>query len=109
MSFWDPLRGMLNAASPAPLFIGLTALLVALLPRYAYMVMALFIALGYLVATLGPVLAWPAWIVALTPFHYLTLVPAQPWDWGASVVFVVIGLATGSLGLFAFARRDIPT
>jgi ABC-2 type transport system permease protein len=107
MSVLDPLKGLLNVAAPVPLFLGMIALLVAAVPRVAYVVMSLFIGLAYLVAVLGPTLNWPHAVVDLSPFHYLALVPAVAPDWGAAVVFLVAGLACAALGVVGFTRRDI--
>jgi len=107
MSVLDPLKGLLNAAAPVPLFLGMIAVLVAVTPRFAYVVMALFLGLAYLVAVLGPSLHWPNALVDLSPFHYLALVPSAPPDWGAPSVFLVAGLAAAVLGVARFARRDI--
>jgi len=103
----DPIVAMLNAASPTPLLMGLGTLLVALAARFAYLMMATYLALGYLVATVGPTLNWPGWIVAMTPFHYVHLVPAQGVNWGVTGMFVVLGVVTGALGLYVFSRKDI--
>jgi ABC-2 type transport system permease protein len=107
MSVLDPLKGLLNAAAPVPLFLGMIAVLVAVVPRFAYVVMALFIGLADLAAVLGPSLHWPRALVDLSPFHYLALVPAAPPDWGAALVFLVAGLVAAVWGVARFTRRDI--
>jgi ABC-2 type transport system permease protein len=107
MNIAEPVKGLLNAALPVPLLIGMVTLLVAAVPRVAYVVMSLFIGLGYLVAALGPSLNWPHWIIDLSPYHYLSLVPAVAPDWGAALVFLGAGLVAGALGVAGFTRRDI--
>jgi ABC-2 type transport system permease protein len=107
MALWVPLAGMLNAASPAPLLIGITLLIVTLVARFAYMVVAALLALTYLVALLGPVLHWPHWLLRGSPFFYLRLVPAQPANWGAMLACTAIGLVAGAGAFYRFSTRDV--
>jgi putative exporter of polyketide antibiotics len=98
---------MVNAVSPTPLLIGVTILVVTLSARFAYLVAAVLLALTYLVALLGPVLRWPHWLLASSPFYYLRTVPAVPANWGAILVCSLIGLAAGALALMRFNRADV--
>ena len=107
MNFLVPLEGMVNAVSPTPLLIGVTILVVTLSARFAYLVAAVLLALTYLVALLGPVLRWPHWLLASSPFYYLRTVPAVPANWGAILVCSLIGLAAGALALMRFNRADV--
>jgi ABC-2 type transport system permease protein len=107
MSLWDPLRGMLNATSVDPLLIGLTTVLVVATARFAFLTMASVLAIGYLAAVLGPVLKWPHWLVGASPFHYVTLVPSQAPNWGATLVFVGAGTLLAVVALLGFERIDL--
>ena len=49
----------------------------------------------------------PGWILAISPFHWVALVPSQSIDVVASVVMVAIGLAAAALGVDRFGRRDL--
>jgi ABC-2 type transport system permease protein len=55
----------------------------------------------------GPVLNWPEWVLALSPFHHLAAVPVEPFDWLSAVVMVGIGALFAGAGVAALARRDI--
>ena len=107
MALLDPVKGMLNAISTVPLLLGLTALLVAWWPRFAYVIMASLIALWYLVAELGPILHWPTWLVQASPFHYLRIVPVEPANWPAVGAFVVIGAIAAAAAFARFATADV--
>jgi ABC-2 type transport system permease protein len=109
MSAWDPIDAMLNAASPVLLVGGLVVLLVAVVPRFAYLVMAALLGFSFVIASVGPSLHWPSWIVDTSPFHYLHLVPAIAPNWGATGWFLLLGVVTGGAGLGAFSRLDIGT
>jgi ABC-2 type transport system permease protein len=107
MSITSPLRGMLNALTTTPLIVGLGVLAMALAPRFSYIIMASLLSVFYIVALLGPTLNWPTWVLDLSPFHYLRLVPVVPTNWGATVVMTGLGVIAGSLGWAKFVRNDL--
>ena len=55
----------------------------------------------------GSLLGAPQWLVELTPFEHVGLVPAQPFRAGAALAMLAIGAAAGSASLAAFRRRDL--
>ncbi len=61
----------------------------------------------YLVDLIGPALSWPTWLVDLSPYHHLALVPAEPAAWTPLAVILGIGLVAGAAGSVAYARRDL--
>jgi len=107
MGLAAPMKALLNAATPVPLVLGLTAVAVALVPRFAYVVMSLLLGVSYLVAVLGPALGWPHLVIDLSLFHYPALVPALPPNWGADVMFFALGAVATGVGVAAFTRRDL--
>jgi putative exporter of polyketide antibiotics len=82
-------------------------LFITFIKRFAYISLAAMVALAYLLALLGPILHWPDWILRLSPFFYLRLVPAQAPNWGAIVVCSAIGVVVGLSGLYRFSRADL--
>ena len=52
-------------------------------------------------------LSAPRWLVHLTPFAHIGLVPAAAFRPGAAAVMVAIGSVAGAAALAAFARRDL--
>lgn len=107
MRLWYPIVGMVNAVSATPLIIGVALLFITFIKRFAYISLAAMVALAYLLALLGPILHWPDWILRLSPFFYLRLVPAQAPNWGAIVVCSAIGVVVGLSGLYRFSRADL--
>jgi ABC-2 type transport system permease protein len=107
MGITTPLEALANALGTAPLYLGVTMVLVALVPRFAYVTMAALLSLDYLVAVLGPILRWPSLVIEASPFHYLRAVPVQSSDVGAIGVMTLIGLVVGALGFWRFMTDDV--
>lgn len=107
MNVWDPVSGMLNAVSIAPLLIGVTALLITLSPRFTFVAMASLLTIADLLSVFGPALHWSTRLIDVSPYYYLKLVPVEPSNWGATLTFVGIGVVTGAAGLFRFNRLDL--
>jgi len=47
------------------------------------------------------------WLVGLTPFAHIGLVPTEPFRATAAVVMIVIGLGAAAAALAVFRRRDL--
>jgi ABC-2 type transport system permease protein len=62
---------------------------------------------GYVLTLVGPALKWPQWVLDLSPFTHLALVPAQPWAATSGTVMAGLGVLAAAAGLVAFRRRDI--
>lgn len=78
-----------------------------LLPRLTVAIPVTATVVGYLVTLLGPALSWPAWVLNLSPFTHLALVPAAPWAATAGIVMTCVGLVFLGAGFLAFHRRDV--
>ena len=106
-----PLAGMLEAGAnclPASLlFLALGALAFALVPRAAAGVAYLLVGLAFLWELVGALLGAPGWALALSPFHGVGLVPAQPFEATAALVMLAVAAAAAVAALEAFARRDL--
>ncbi len=48
-------------------------------------------------------------MLGISPFHWLALVPSEPFDLTASVVMVAVGAAAALAGVEVFRRRDVVT
>ncbi len=102
-----PLKGMLNSVSVAPLNVGVAVAFAVWLPRFAFTAMAALLSLCYVISMLGPILRWPKWLLDVSPFHFLHLVPSEAPNWGATMWFFVIGAALTTVASIGFARGDL--
>ena len=96
-----------NSLPIALLFLGIGALAYALVPRVAAGVMYGLVALGFLWQLVGSLVGPPRWILDLSPFAHVALVPTQPFQPIAAVVMLTVGLLAATSALVAFAHRDI--
>lgn len=107
LSVGDSFAAAANVLPVPILFLGLAVLLHGVRPSWAAGV-ASVLAIGlYMVELVGPALSWPTWVLDLSPYHHLTLVPAESVAWTALVVVLCIAVACGALGLLAYHRRDL--
>ena len=96
-----------NALPVAFLFLGLAALAYAILPRAAAAVAYGLVTVAFLWQLFGALLGAPRWVVDLTPFAHVGLVPAQAFRGGAAAVMLAIGLSAAVGGCLLFERRDL--
>lgn len=106
-----PFLGMLEAGTnclPASLlFLALGALAFALAPRAAAGVAYLMVGIAFLWELVGALLGAPGWALALSPFHGVGLVPAQPFKGVEALVMLAVAAAAALAAVAAFARRDL--
>jgi ABC-2 type transport system permease protein len=96
-----------NALPVTVLFLGLGALAYALVPRAAGGMCYGLVVASFLWQLVGSLLSPPRWVLDLSPFAHVALVPTQPFQPLAAVVMIAIGLLTVSVALIAFDRRDL--
>jgi ABC-2 type transport system permease protein len=97
-----------NCLPVALLFLGVAALVYAVLPRASAGIAYGLVTVTFLWQLVGSLLSAPKWLVELTPFAHVGLVPAQPFRVGAAVVMLAIAAATGLAALSAFAVETSP-
>ena len=107
MTWWQAAGSVLNALPVAVLVGGLAVLTFGVLPRLTVAVPVAVSVLGYVLALLGPALSWPQWLLDLSPFTHLALVPADPWAAASGTVMAGLGLVAATAGLLVFRHRDI--
>ena len=102
---------MLAAAAvqvPAVLALGGFVLAVfGLVPRLAGSVAWAALAAALVMGQLGAVLDLPQWVLDISPFTHVPLVPAEPFTATPVAWLTVVALALGGLGFAAFRRRDL--
>jgi ABC-2 type transport system permease protein len=60
-----------------------------------------------IVQMIGPPLGWPGWVVDLSPFHHLAMVPAQAFALTPALVLLTVAALLAVAGLRSFAHRDL--
>lgn len=101
------LEAALNTMPPAVLFLGLATLAYGFAPRETTTLGYGVVMATFLISMIGETLRAPAWVLDISPFHYLALVPGTSINVGAAVGMVVLGLAAVGAGLYGFERRDL--
>ena len=96
-----------NALPTAVLFLGLAALAYGLLPRASSGIAYGLVIVAFVWELFGALLGAPKWLVDLTPFEHVGLVPATAFRPVSAVVMLGLGVLAGAAGVVAFRRRDI--
>jgi ABC-2 type transport system permease protein len=101
------LEAGVNALPIAILFLGLGGLVYALVPRVAAGIMYGLVAAAFLWQLVGALIGPPHWVLDLSPFAHLALVPSQPFQPVSAAVLVTVGVLGVISSLVAFSHRDI--
>jgi ABC-2 type transport system permease protein len=107
LSFPRMLEAGANCLPVAILFLGIAALAYAAVPRASAGIAYGLVTVGFLWQLFGALLGAPKWLVDVTPFAHVGLVPAQPFRAGAAAIMVAIGLAAAAAAIAVFERRDL--
>jgi ABC-2 type transport system permease protein len=106
-----PLAQMLEAGANcmpvALLFLGVAALAYAALPRASAGIAYGLVTVAFLWELIGPLLSVPKWVLELTPFAQVGLVPVESFKTEAALVMLAIGALAGVAALVLFRRRDL--
>jgi polyether ionophore transport system permease protein len=96
-----------NCLPVALLFLGIAALAYAIAPRASVGLAYGLVTVAFLWQLSSSLLGAPRWLVDLTPFAHVGLVPAQPFRATAAVVMLAIAGFASLSALWAFRRRDL--
>ncbi|HUW17190.1 MAG TPA: ABC transporter permease subunit [Actinomycetes bacterium] len=100
--------GATVAALPVPLLVlGIVVLLHGVRPAWAVPTATAVAVGGYLVELFGPAFDWPNWVMNLSPYHHLAMVPVEPVAWPATAVLLGLAVGCGALGFVGYHRRDL--
>ncbi|HME03952.1 MAG TPA: hypothetical protein VKG38_13100 [Solirubrobacteraceae bacterium] len=106
-----PLLSMLEAGAnclpTALLFLGLGALAFAFFPRASAGIAYGLVAAAFVWQLFGGLLGAPHWLLDLSPFQHVGLVPAQPFKATAAAVMLALALSTSIVAVLAFRARDL--
>jgi ABC-2 type transport system permease protein len=102
------LLGSALAMVPAVwVLVGVAMALFGLAPRAGAAAWAA-LAACFLVSYLGPLLSLPDWVMDLSPFGHIPLLPAADFTAGPLLALTGIAAAFIAIGLVGFRRRDVP-
>lgn len=107
VSLAQMLEAGVNCLPTGLLFLGLAALAYALAPRAATAVSYGLVTVAFLWDLVGSVIGAPGWLVKLTPFAHIGLVPERHFQLAAALVMLAAGLACALAALGAFRARDV--
>ena len=96
-----------NSLPVAILFLGLSALAYAVVPRASTGIAYALVTVAYVWQLVGSLFDAPGWLVGLTPFAHVALVPAQSFRAGAAALMIAIGVVASVAAIGAFRRRDL--
>ena len=97
----------LNCLPASALFLGVAALLIALVPRQGTELAYGLVAVAFVWYLVGGLLGAPGWLVGVSPFDQIGFVPATAFRAGPAVVMLLIGLVAAAAALILFRRRDL--
>jgi polyether ionophore transport system permease protein len=96
-----------NCMPVSVLFLGLAALAYAVAPRASAGVVYGLVTVAFVWQLVGQLVGAPDWLVDVTPFAHVGLVPTQSFRLGAAAVMVAIGAAGAATSIALFQRRDL--
>jgi ABC-2 type transport system permease protein len=96
-----------NCLPVVALFLGVAALAYAITPRASAAISYGIVTVTFLWQAAGALLGAPRWLVDLTPFAHVGLVPAQSFRAGDAAIMIGIGLAAALAALAVFRHRDL--
>ena len=96
-----------NCLPAVLLFLGLGALAFAVVPRASAGIAYGLTSLAFLWDLFGAVLGAPTWLLDLSPFRHIGLVPAQPFREVAAAAMLAAAAAAALVAVRVFGRRDL--
>jgi ABC-2 type transport system permease protein len=98
-----------NCLPTSLLFLAFAALAFALVPRASTGIAYGLVSVAFVWELFGALLGAPDWLLDLTPFQHIGLVPSQPFRAGAAAAMLAIAVAASLAALRIFDRRDLET
>jgi ABC-2 type transport system permease protein len=105
----ESLAAAANALPGAVFSAGLACALVGLVPRIAIPAGLAIPVVAFFVEYLGRLANLPPAVLAVSPFHYVAAVPAQPFHVAGAVGLVTGGVVLALVGMLTIRRRDVVT
>jgi ABC-2 type transport system permease protein len=98
-----------NTLPPALLFLALGTLAFALAPRASTVIAYGLVGLAFIWELFGALLEVPAWLLAVSPFHDVGLVPGEPFEAGAAAIMLALAASVALAAVTIFRWRDLTT
>jgi len=93
---------------PAALALaGFVVAVFGLLPRWAGPITWFALAAALVMGQLGALFEMPQWMLNISPFTHVPLVPAVPFEMAPMIWLTLAAVTLGALGFTAFRRRDL--
>jgi ABC-2 type transport system permease protein len=96
-----------NCLPVALLFLGLAALAHALAPRAGSGISYGLVTVAFIWELVGSLLRAPSWLVKVTPFEHVGLVPQQSFRTVSALIMLAIALTAALAAAWVFRRRDV--
>jgi ABC-2 type transport system permease protein len=103
----DVLASIANTLPVVALFLALAVLAHGVRPQIGGATLGALVGAFYVLSFLGPILDLPGWVMSLSPFDHLALVPIEPADWDGAAAMVAIAAAAALGGFAAYRVRDL--
>ncbi len=107
VGFGDMLAAGANCLPAALLFLALGALAFALVPRATTGIAYGLVLLAFVWELFGSLLNVPTWLLDLSPFHQIGLVPAESFKTVPALVMLAIAAVAAIAATLTFERRDL--
>ncbi|SNY77820.1 ABC-2 type transport system permease protein [Nocardia amikacinitolerans] len=107
LSLPEAIAGAANVAPLALLALGAAALALGWFPSAVGPIGAVPVVGGFLLDILAQSTGAPSWAREISPFAHLAAVPDTAPDWTANLTFAAIAIATTTIGLYGYTRRDL--
>jgi ABC-2 type transport system permease protein len=103
----DTLAAASNQLPVILLFGGLAVAMFGLAPRLTVAVPVGAVVVSYILSFVGPALELPGWVIGLSPFYHLAMVPLDDYGLTQGLVLLALAAVATAVGVRAFQRRDI--
>jgi putative exporter of polyketide antibiotics len=97
----------LNVAFPALLLFGVGVFALGVVPRLVNVITYSVFVWFVLVELIGSEVKMNHWVLDLSAFHQMAASPGAPVAWTANATMAGIALASATLGVMLFRRRDL--
>jgi len=107
VSFVRLLGAGANALPASLLFLGIGALLVAAFPRSGVGLAYGVVIVAFVWEVVGSLLSVPEWVLGVSPFHQVALVPAVPFEPAPPAIMLAIAFVATAAAIVRFRTRDL--